>query len=231
MGNELTAPWENEERPRKLNMESTKDSREKSYNDTMTRCSAISKPEDDFPKGENVRWVTGWNVLSWLLTHAFFPQQVFNRTLWDPCFCDGSVTPLYKQMGFRRVVHQKENFWEVYPQRLKRPAFILTNPPWVAPWLGPFIDFLIAWGGPFCLILPRITSEQPFFLKLKKKLERLNPSMISTVHTTTKQFTFKNPNGITGTPRRLAILSCFPKSWGWTPPRDVFESQRLDALL
>ena len=164
---------------------------------------------------------------------GFFPKK---NLVYDPFWSNGSVARHFEDVGFEKIVHRDENFQQIcYPHRLLispgQVPFLVSNPPWSAPVLGPFFKLLVKWihiapNAAFVLILSRFIDGEDYFGAFQNSIKSEGREFLS--FKTPKGFSFKDPSGKTITNKGLRIACCFPPSWGVT--RETISSKFKNAV-
>ena len=103
----------------------------------------------------NDEWQTtleGWRPISTLLLPILKKKKV-----WQPFFYDGECAKHLVELGFKHVLHSKEDFF----MKIKDPEFmsgvdvIFDNPPYTSPETKQkVLEGLKSTGKPFCMLLP-----------------------------------------------------------------------------
>jgi hypothetical protein len=91
--------------------------------------------------------------------------------IYDPFFCEGSVTKHLNRLGFTNVINRNEDFYDV----LKRGAIpdhdvLVTNPPFSGDHMERTLRFALDNGKPFFLLLPQFVAKKAYYLETVKDL-------------------------------------------------------------
>ena len=167
-----------------------------------------------WPQGKNVSWDTYPKLFVCLCDTGLIPTKfITSGSLWDPCYLNGNVAHVYRNLGFT-VRHEPENFWKVWPKELTRNTYFITNPSSgkkVTYWLTAFFKFVVLFDRPFLLVLPDYICVRKYFRETFGKIRRpcelhiwgLNKSFPM------MQKGAKETRGFAG----LTIVTYYPEAW------------------
>ena len=175
----------------------------------------VTPPKIHWPK--DYHWETGNLLWSAMDALGFFPPQLKERWVWNPCFLDGECIKVFKRLNFKNFIHVNRNLWDVWPKTVHPSLSIVTNPPYEFKWLSKFYDLLTALDLPFVIIQSgNITATEYFGKRMLEQICR--PQELHVVGLEGMKFPMlkKFGDGKAGIFSGLVVVAYFPAAWNWS---------------
>ena len=140
--------------------------------------------------------------------------------VWDPCYHDGKVASTWERVGIS-VLHTREDFWTIWPQKVTKRTMIITNPPFTPDWLEPFFAFLTTLDQPFLIIMHNLAVNRLYFGKyLYDRIKRKSELEMFSLQ---KAHRMKQKGGRLAGFAGLNICLYYPKRWNFTLDEKKFQ--------
>ncbi len=102
-------------------------------------------------------------VLYWV-ARALGKKDKAKLRVYDPYYCAGAVKTLLKNLGFAHVLNQMRDFYADVAQGTVPPHDVLvTNPPYSGDHKERILQFCLASGKPWCLLLPNYVANKAYY--------------------------------------------------------------------
>ena len=102
---------------------------QRSWSKVLAELEKIVVKGQTWPSDSSVSWETFPKLIRCLRRSKLIPDKfVTSGTHWDPCYLNGNVRNVYKEVGLN-IRHRNEDFLLVWKTVLTPSTFIITNPP------------------------------------------------------------------------------------------------------
>jgi hypothetical protein len=87
--------------------------------------------------------------------------------IYDPFYCTGSIVQHFRSIGFTHVHHANRDFYmDVRRENVPDYDVMVTNPPYSADHKEQVLQYVVASGKPWLLLLPNYVSTKSYYTEL-----------------------------------------------------------------
>lgn len=151
-------------------------------------------------------------------------------SIYDPYYCNGRTRVLLQQLGYRKVIHERRDFYkDIELDSIPLHDVLVTNPPYSDEHKQRCFDYCFQSGKPFCLLLPNYVASRSYFRALLEKRCQEDSKNASTAQQThymlylvpSQTYQYEHPEGTGHT------SSPFESLWFCGIPTSMISDQTL----
>ena len=93
------------------------------------------------------------------------PKPAKDWIIWDPYYCNGSMKRIFQELGFKNIIHDNVDFYQLIQDgTIPDHDVLITNPPYSEHHIEKLLQFVVTHElpnhRPSCLLLPNWVSRQ-----------------------------------------------------------------------